>query len=100
MTDQEIIEVVTAHSQGKQIQYSSLTGTYWVDCDDSRGPAWNFLSRRYRVKPAEPRTCYRFEQETLSGPELSQTAYPTAELAEKYGRGSFFIRAVKFVEVL
>lgn len=50
MTDQEIIDVVTAHKNGKSIQMSILNGE-WVDCDF---PMWNFVGCRYRVKP-EPR---------------------------------------------
>ena len=48
MTDAEIIEVVTAHKEGKQIEcVSKATPDLWVTCH----PHWNFDKFNYRVKP-------------------------------------------------
>lgn len=47
MTDQEIIDVVKAHQNGKLIQYKGTDGI-WHDCIDK--PMWDFRID-YRVKP-------------------------------------------------
>lgn len=61
MTDDEIIEVVRAHKEGKQIQHRLNENTdgdpadhNWKDVEIGRLWPWNFLQRDYRVKP-EPR---------------------------------------------
>jgi len=51
MTDQEIIDVVTAHRDGKAIECGGAVRGTWVPCVN---PNWNFGSCDYRVKP-EPR---------------------------------------------
>lgn len=48
MTDEEIIAVVTAHKEGKQIQQRSKGAKTWNDTDN---PNWNFYVLDYRVKP-------------------------------------------------
>lgn len=48
MTDEEIIAVVTAHKEGKQIQQRSKGSKDWNDTDK---PNWNFYVLDYRVKP-------------------------------------------------
>jgi hypothetical protein len=54
MTDKEIIEVVTAHKDGKPIEGRHVTGTTdWSDC--TIDPAWNFGDWDYRVKPEPPK---------------------------------------------
>lgn len=53
MSDDEIIAVVQAHKEGKQIEYK-IRGSeshVWLS---SVAPAWNFYDYDYRVKP-EPR---------------------------------------------
>jgi hypothetical protein len=54
MTDQQILDVVRAHQEGKQIQQSRLeyNNGEWIDCH--YGPGWNFANFSYRVKP-EPK---------------------------------------------
>lgn len=61
MTDSEIIAVVTAHKEGKQIQHRLNDNTEgnpsereWKDVEIGYAWPWNFLERDYRVKP-EPR---------------------------------------------
>lgn len=54
MTDDEIIAVVTAHKEGKQIQYrDSCRNTVWLDVLPSH-IGFDFRNLDYRVKP-EPR---------------------------------------------
>lgn len=48
MTDEEIIAVVTAHKEGKQIQQRSKGAKDWNDTDK---PNWNLYVLDYRVKP-------------------------------------------------
>jgi hypothetical protein len=52
MTDDEILEVVAAHKEGKKIQVQSITDrNLWYD---EPAPTWNFANHNYRVAP-EPR---------------------------------------------
>lgn len=53
MSEKEIIEVVQAHMEGKQIQVSNDQGYSWIDAP-LEPPCWNFSTRNYRIKP-EPR---------------------------------------------
>lgn len=52
MTDEEIIAVVTAHNEGKVIEYCSKTEGTWHTCPSNM--YWNFGAFNYRIKP-EPR---------------------------------------------
>ena len=52
MTDDEIIEVVRAHKEGKQIQWSHPSKRDWYTFEGQ--PEWNFAQFTYRIKP-EPR---------------------------------------------
>ncbi len=52
MTDDEILEVVQAHKEGKRIEYALKTRCTWVL--ESHPPLWDFLKYDYRVAP-EPR---------------------------------------------
>lgn len=55
MTDQDIIDVVTAHRDGKQIQFREITEKHdrdWLDIDD---PTFRFHDCVYRVKPEPPK---------------------------------------------
>jgi len=53
MTDREIIEVVQAHIDGKDIQFKTTGNTEWRS-PDNNGLFWQFYDCDYRVKP-EPR---------------------------------------------
>lgn len=61
MTDKEIIAVVQAHSEGKQIQYFNSEGE-WRDCADNE-PCWEFCSTKYRVKPEPKVRPYKNKEE-------------------------------------
>lgn len=50
MTDDEILAVVQAHKDGKQIQFRGSLMGYWANLDGYR-PPWNFCEYEYRVKP-------------------------------------------------
>jgi len=52
MTDDQILEVVQAHKEGKRIQVLAIHSDLgWQDCDN---PSWDFRTTHYRVAP-EPR---------------------------------------------
>ena len=50
MTHDEIITVVQAHKEGKQIQCNHRRRDSW---DDTDPPLWNFGFNDYRVKPEQ-----------------------------------------------
>ena len=54
MTNQEIIDVVTAAEAGKTIQVNDLYKG-WVDVSL---PDWDFVGKTYRVKPDDPRSLF------------------------------------------
>lgn len=55
MTHDEMIEVIQAHKEGKQIQFNHhRSGDSW---GDTNPPLWNFELNNYRAKP-EPREFY------------------------------------------
>ena len=63
MTDKEIIEVIQAHSEGKQIQFrNKLFIPVWTDCVDNE-PSWDFCTRDYRVKPEKKTRPYKGREE-------------------------------------
>jgi hypothetical protein len=62
MSPQEMIDVIQAHKDGKQIQFSFKTGkpssdNYWID---AKTPTWNFTSYNYRIKPKAPKTMHQY----------------------------------------
>lgn len=62
MTDKEIIAIVQAHIEGKQIQYYDNVRYEWLDCEDNN-PCWNFYSTDYRVKSEEKIHPYKDREE-------------------------------------
>lgn len=56
MTPDEIIEVIQAYKEGKQIQYTS-SKHYHQLWEDTTHPTWDFSEFNYRIKP-KPRTYY------------------------------------------
>lgn len=54
MTDQEVIDIVTAHRDGKTIQHKNRRhGNQWEDYLPNTTPSWSFHDYLYRVKPDE-----------------------------------------------
>ena len=51
MKPQDMIDVIQAHIDGKDIQYTSSATTVWTQASE---PCWDFSIFKYRVKP-EPR---------------------------------------------
>jgi hypothetical protein len=92
MTDQEIIDVVTAHRDGKTIQWS-VSKKEWHDCDN---PIWNFNCTNYRVKPV-PQEIY-VNKYFLDG-HLGDMLYNNEEEARKMA-SSQNSKVVKFREVI
>lgn len=62
MTDKEIVNVVQAHIEGKQIQYYNENLNEWFDCADNI-PCWDFGSFDYRVKPESKVRPYKDQDE-------------------------------------
>ena len=57
-----MIDVVQAHKDGKQIQFSFKTkkpssDNYWLD---AKTPIWNFVTCNYRIKPKAPKTMHQY----------------------------------------
>lgn len=50
MTHDEMIAVIQAHKEGKQIQ--SRRGDWWIDIFE---PSWDFSKYDYRIKPEPPK---------------------------------------------
>lgn len=50
MTTKEMIAVMKAFTEGKQIERKRKCGIKWVDCDH---PGWEWSEFEYRVKPEE-----------------------------------------------
>ena len=60
MTNEEIISVVKAHSEGKFIQCRSKIDGSWHDL--LREPVWDFDSYDYRIKPKSSIRPYTFDE--------------------------------------
>lgn len=60
-SNKEIIEVVTARMEGKQIQFFDEESKEWLDCINN-DPAWEFSSYDYRVKPEPKIRPYTIEE--------------------------------------
>lgn len=54
MTHDEMIAVIQAHKDGKQIEWQSVTAE-WLPFAFQDLPAFNFVNTRYRIKPHLPR---------------------------------------------
>ena len=67
MTDREIVEVVQAHIDGKEIQAGHRPTNSWHELLEAN-PLWQFNDCDYRVKP-EPRSiwvnAYKFDSKEL-----------------------------------
>lgn len=88
MTDQEIIEIIKAHSEGLTIQYRKIGDKKYVDIEKEEELPWNFMDYEYRVKQCKVEA-YRTSEEFIDdmkvhGPlllfnegSLSETHYKT-----------------------
>ena len=74
MTHDEMIAVIQAHKDGKQIEYLLKPVDRWVEIHD---PQWDFLHYDYRIKP-EPREWYLAIQHGTNS--ASHTFYNTERL--------------------
>jgi hypothetical protein len=54
MTHDEMIDVITHHKNGGEVEYYTGDDIGWILCDD---PVWNFGENDYRPKP-EPMKIY------------------------------------------
>ena len=62
MSPQEMIDVIQAHTQGKQIEFlhkteNPLSKNCWII---AKTPTWNFTSYNYRIKPKAPKTMHQY----------------------------------------
>lgn len=55
MTPDEMIAVIQAHKEGKQIQYFCEFTNKWEDVNN---PCWDFNSIIYQIKPESPQPKY------------------------------------------
>lgn len=104
MTNQEIIDVVKAASEGKLIEYRVVAGPMWGG-EDSKwilnpNPGWNFEECEYRVR-REPRTIYvnEYGSRPKLGYKKNAAVYDTRENADRGAVGGR-IRCTKWVEVI
>lgn len=66
MTDEEIIAVVTAHKEGKTIEFSLLGEEYWTL---TTFPHWDFSRYNYRVKPEPHYRPFKTTEEVMEAIE-------------------------------
>lgn len=100
MTHDEMIAVITAHKDGKIIQFrwkGSITpAAKWKDVVGNK-PAWQFEYNDYRVKPREPRVVYALVNKLSHGVYYQDSLSRAEELLVKpVNVGCFDL--VKFVE--
>ena len=62
MSPQEIIDVIQAHKDGKQIQFllkteKSSSDNCWLD---AKTLTWNFATYNYRIVPKTPKTMHQY----------------------------------------
>lgn len=90
MTDDEIIEIVSARKAGKKIERSDLNGQAW---ETITNPCWDFVHFRYRVKQ-EPAVIYANQcyDGLWNGPWMDKNN------AKTYSRDTDIRVAVRFVE--
>lgn len=79
MTHDEMMAVLTAHRDGKCIEYRTVTGVHWSPCTS---PIWSFDKCVYRVKP-EPMVRWCVVRNT----NVITDSYVSKEDAEKKVRG-------------
>ena len=79
MTPTEMIEVIKAYEEGKEIEI--WDGRAWLKCEP---PLWNFAVFNYRVKQKE-KVVYQFLIQHKHDHEILFTShfYPDLETAEK-----------------
>lgn len=101
MTNQEIIDVVKAASEGKPIEYRVKPGNIMIATSKAQNPwvphpspCWNFEECEYRVR-REPRTIYLNEYPGIENSDV----YDTRENASRGARKGR-LRLTKWVEVL
>jgi hypothetical protein len=79
MTHEEMIQVIMAHRDGKEIQMKSKgLGSKWFECP---GPMWNFGYVDYRVKP-EPRRGFCPDAFRFDSYREAHQAFPGAQIIE------------------
>ena len=72
MSDDQILEVVQAHKEGKKIQVLAIHSDLgWQNCDS---PSWDFARTNYRVAP-EPRKPREWQVPVVNGSIASNHPY-------------------------
>lgn len=104
MTTKEMIAVMQAFEEGKEIEYAAKWGSlagkwYTIGC-----PAWDWITCIYRVKP-EPKELYTVAYAYNGGEERHSTLRLTKEEAEVQAQtfvaaGFAVARVIKLREVL
>ena len=97
MTHDEMIEVIQAHKEGKEIEYKSNVTGEW--CASGK-PAWDFQCFEYRIKatPPEPKTIWVNE----CGVGYADEVHESEDRAVVAGKGASYVNrlAVKYQEVI
>jgi len=90
MTHDEMIAVIAAHKDGKQLEYKSISDTNWKLATT---PVFNFDIADYRIKP-EPIVLWGVYEA-----RINLRTYTTKEAAESYAsKLSYRTTIKKFVE--
>lgn len=63
MTIEQMIEVMQAYDEGKEIQYKPVAGGSW---HDEAEPSWNFSILDYRIKPDSKYRPYKDTEEMIA----------------------------------
>ncbi len=65
MTHDEMIEIIQAHKDGKQIEFrKSVSKDSWTTLTSA---AFDFVPFTYRVKPNQKKTLYQYNYQTATG---------------------------------
>ena len=94
MNPDEMIAIIQAYKDGKNIQRKNKNHNEWFD----GVPYWNFADCEYRVKPRKPREIW---VNIYSG-DIFGLIHKSKEKADSFncGEGSTLVPCVKFVEVI
>lgn len=103
MTPQEMIDVIQAHKDGKQIQYQihDWKNTRWEDV--TIHPCWDFGRTNFRIKPKTPKTMHEYLLCNTSNNKYISTSafYSSMEDALKDYKNSYWtiVKRLDYTEI-
>jgi hypothetical protein len=100
MDHDEMIAVIQAHKEGKEIQFRCVDDfdKTWTSYSES-SPSWNFSEFEYRIKPEPRKPMVIYVNEFTFGFSLIHHISELSALAEKISDGTR-IGIRKFIEVI